>query len=110
MVDVETERFTVGVFQDVAWAQKGVDALKQAGFPLETLTILAKDGPEAAAFIEQALGGAAQRVELAGIGAAVGRGPWSPRRLGRATCRSWAWRAPCGASGFRRTTAAFSRR
>jgi hypothetical protein len=75
MVDVDTERFTVGVFQDLAWAQKGLEALKQAGFPVETLTILTKDGPEASAFIERELGGAAERVELAGIGAAVTRGP-----------------------------------
>jgi hypothetical protein len=75
MVDVDTERFTVGVFQDIAWAQKGVDALKEAGFPAETLTILMKDGPEAAAFIATALGGAAQRVELPGVGAAMTRGP-----------------------------------
>jgi hypothetical protein len=75
MVDVDTERFTVGVFQDIAWAQKGVDALKEAGFPVETLTILMKDGPEAAAFIDKALGGAAQRVELSGVGAALTRGP-----------------------------------
>ena len=32
MNDVETARFTVAVFQDVAWAQKGLSALKQAGF------------------------------------------------------------------------------
>jgi hypothetical protein len=75
MVDVDTERFTVGVFQDIAWAQKGVDALKQAGFPVETLTILMKDGPEAKAFIERVLGGPAERVDLSGIGAAFTRGP-----------------------------------
>ena len=75
MVDAETERFTVGVFQDTAWAQKGLDALKQAGFPAETLTIVMKDGPDAPAFIEHALGAAANRVDLAGIGAAMARGP-----------------------------------
>ena len=75
MVDVETERFTVGVFQDIAWAQKGIDALKQSGFPADTLTIVMKDGPDAAAFIERALGAPAQRVDLAGIGAAVAHGP-----------------------------------
>jgi hypothetical protein len=75
MVDVDTERFTVGVFQDIAWAQKGIDALKHAGFPVETLTILIKDGPEASAFIERTLGGQAQRIELSGIGAALTRGP-----------------------------------
>jgi len=75
MVEADTERFTVGVFQDIAWAQKGVDALKQAGFPVDTLTILMKDGPEASAFIERSLGAPAQRVDLAGIGAALARGP-----------------------------------
>ena len=42
MPDVETGRFTVGVFQDVAWAQKGIDALKSAGLPAEALSIMAK--------------------------------------------------------------------
>jgi len=75
MVESETERFTVGVFQDVAWARKGVDALKQAGFPVESLSLLMKDGPEASAFIEHVLGVPAERVDLAGIGAALARGP-----------------------------------
>ena len=53
MIEVETGRFTVGVFQDVAWASKGIDALKQAGLPPASLTILAKDTPEAAALVER---------------------------------------------------------
>jgi hypothetical protein len=75
MVDADTERFTVGVFQDLAWAQKGVNALKQAGFPVESLTILMKDSADAASFIERELGAAAVHVDLAGIGPAVTRGP-----------------------------------
>jgi hypothetical protein len=75
MVQVETGRFTVGVFQDVAWASKGIDALKQAGLPPESLTILAKDTPEAAALIEKALGVAAERFEVAAVGTVVARGP-----------------------------------
>jgi len=74
MVEADVERFTVGVFQDLAWAQKGVDALIRAGFPRESLTILCKDGADAAAFIERALGAPADRIDLAGIGAAVVRG------------------------------------
>src|SRR3954463_15863156 len=74
MVDADTETFTVGVFQDIAWAKKGVDALKQADFPVESLTILIKDGPEASTFIERELGGAPARVDLAGIGTTVSRG------------------------------------
>jgi hypothetical protein len=75
MVDSETETFTVGVFQDIAWAHKGVDALKQAGFPAESLTILMKETADGSVFIERELGASAMRIELAGIGATVARGP-----------------------------------
>ena len=74
MVDVDAGRFTVAVFQDVAWARKGLDALKRAGFPVESLTVLAKDGPDVALLIEQTLGSTADRIELRAIGPAVGRG------------------------------------
>jgi hypothetical protein len=75
MIEVETGRFTVGVFQDVAWAAKGIDALKQAGLPAASLTILAKDTPDAAALIEKALGAAGDRMEIAAVGTVVARGP-----------------------------------
>jgi len=74
MVEADTERFTVGVFQDAAWAQKGIDALKHAGIPAESISILMKDSPDAVAFIENALGAKAERVDLAGIGAALAHG------------------------------------
>jgi hypothetical protein len=74
MVEADVERFTVGVFQDLAWAQKGVDALIRGGFPVESLTILSKDSPDVAAYIEQTLGAPAERLDLAGIGAIVARG------------------------------------
>ena len=73
MVDVDAGRFTVGVFQDVIWARKGLNALKQAGFPPESLTIIAKDSAEAAALIEQTVG-AGERLDLALIGAVLARG------------------------------------
>ena len=112
MIDVDAGRFTVGVFQDVAWAQKGLDALAQAGFPREALTILAKDSPDAAALIERALGAAGERIEVAGVGAgrrarAAGGGAAGQRA---ATSPSSASRARCGASASRRTTAGSSRR
>jgi hypothetical protein len=75
MIEVDTGRFTVGVFQDVAWAEKGVAALKRAGLAPESLTILAKDSPEVAALIERTLGAAADRFEIGGVGAVLGRGP-----------------------------------
>lgn len=75
MIDVETARFTVGVFQDVAWARKGIDALKHAGLPAASLTVLAKESPDAGGLIEQALGAAGDRIEVAALGPVVARGP-----------------------------------
>jgi hypothetical protein len=75
MIEVEIGRFTVGVFQDLAWAAKGLDALKHAGFAPESLTILAKDSPEASAFIERTLGSPGERLDIAALGAIVVRGP-----------------------------------
>src|SRR5262245_19551126 len=75
MVDVDAGRFTVGVFQDVAWAQKGLDALARAGFAAESLTIVAKDSPEVAALIEKTCGTGGERIELPAVGTALMRGP-----------------------------------
>src|SRR5438128_6634787 len=74
MLDVATGLFTVAVFQDVAWATKGLDALKQAGFPPEALTILAKEGADASALVQRTFGAAGDRIELAAIGPVVARG------------------------------------
>jgi hypothetical protein len=74
MVDVDEKRFTVGVFQDVSWAKKGLEALRQAGFSADSLTILAKAGPEAESLIQNTLGAAGESFDLAGIGAVLGRG------------------------------------
>jgi hypothetical protein len=75
MVEVAAGVFTVGVFQDVAWATKGLDALRRAGFASESLTVMAKDGTDASALIERTLGSAGERIEVADIGPLVGRGP-----------------------------------
>jgi hypothetical protein len=75
MIELETGRFTVGVFQDVAWAERGLNALKRAGLPPESMTILAKESPEVAALIRGVLGAEAGRLELPTVGAALARGP-----------------------------------
>ena len=75
MIDVEAGRFTVGVFQDVAWAEKGLDALKRMGLPAEALTIVAKEGPEVAALIEKTFGLPGDRLDTAGTGGLLARGP-----------------------------------
>jgi hypothetical protein len=75
MLEVETGRFTVAVFQDTAWAAKGLDALKQAGFPNESLTVLVKESAEASALLEKTFGAPGDRLELAAVGTVLTRGP-----------------------------------
>jgi len=75
MIEVDTGLFTVAVFQDVAWAQKGLEALKGGGFPPESLTIQAYESAETSALIERTLGFAGERIDFAGIGAVIARGP-----------------------------------
>jgi hypothetical protein len=75
MIDVDTGRFTVAVFQDAQWAQKGLEALRQAGFGLESLTIIAKESADAAALFERIFGGSGARLDLAVVGPVLARGP-----------------------------------
>jgi hypothetical protein len=75
MIEVEAARFTVGVFQDVAWAEKGLDALNRAGFPPASLTIIAKEGADTSTLVERTFGSAGERLDVAGIGAILARGP-----------------------------------
>jgi hypothetical protein len=63
------------VFQDVAWAAKGLEALKRAGFPAESLTLMAKESAEASSLVERTLGSPGDTIEAADIGAIVARGP-----------------------------------
>jgi hypothetical protein len=71
---IDTGRFTVGVFQDLAWAERGVDALKKQGLATESLSILGKTSPELTAFIEHQLG-APQSLDVKDLGTTVARGP-----------------------------------
>jgi hypothetical protein len=75
MVDVDTGRFTVCVFQDVQWAQKGIDALKRAGLAAESISIIAKESPEVGALIEATQGGQGERIETKATGPLLARGP-----------------------------------
>jgi len=75
MVDVDAGRFTVGVFQDVAWARKGLDALKAAGIVAESLSIIAKESPEVGSLVDTTIGSPAERLTLDAIGPVVAKGP-----------------------------------
>src|ERR1700682_418526 len=75
MIDVDAARFTVGVFQDVAWAQKGLDALTRRGIPAEALSIVARESAEAGSLIERTRGAAGERLDVGGVGTVLARGP-----------------------------------
>jgi hypothetical protein len=75
MIEVEAGRFTVGVFQNVAWAQKGIEALIKAGIPTDAMTILAKESAETTALVERYLGTGAECLEVAALGPTVAKGP-----------------------------------
>jgi hypothetical protein len=72
---VETGCFTVGVFQDVEWTKRGLEALRAHAFEPGSMSLIAKETPEVAALVEQALGEAGQRMEVARLGPVTARGP-----------------------------------
>jgi len=74
MVDVDTGLFTVAVFQDASWATKGLEALRQAGFPPESVTILSKETPDAAALIDRTFGQGGDKLDVASVGTVIARG------------------------------------
>jgi len=74
VADVETGRFTIGVFKDVASAERGIDALKRQGFPAEALTVLAKESPDTSGLLQKVFGRTPEKMDLQGIGQAVGAG------------------------------------
>lgn len=74
MAQVEQALYTIGVFQDLAWADRGIEALKTQGFGTDVMTVLAKATPESAAFVERVSGGAPERLDLPVLGATVARG------------------------------------
>jgi hypothetical protein len=75
MTDVSTDRFTVGVFRDVAWAERGLDALGRHGFRPETLSVIARTTPEVDALIERFLGVAPRHAEVRQLGPTSLAGP-----------------------------------
>ncbi len=75
MPQAETGRFTVGVFKDVAAAEKGLEALARHGFPPDAVSIIAKDGPAAGELIQRMMGKAPAAVALPAVGEVLAAGP-----------------------------------
>jgi hypothetical protein len=75
MIDTSTGLFTVGVFQDVAWAEKGIRALQAQNFPSDALSFLARDSPDVAALAERTFASPVTTLEVRGLGIVRARGP-----------------------------------
>ena len=84
MNDVERQCFTVGVFQDVEWAQRGLDALGQKGFAPESLSLISKETPEAAELLRTTFGVEGSTMDIVRIGPVVAHGPLVGTLQGRA--------------------------
>jgi len=74
VAEVETGRFTIGVFRDIVSAERGIEALKRQGFPAEALTVLAKESPEATGLLQKVFGRTPETMDLLGVGSAVATG------------------------------------
>ncbi len=74
VAEVDTGRYTIGVFKDVASAERGIDALKRQGFPAEALTVLAQESPDTSGLLQKVFGRTPDKLDLPGIGSTVGGG------------------------------------
>lgn len=75
MTPSTTETFTIGVFKDIAWATRGLDALLNQGFPSESISIIARDSEDAAALATRLSGRAGEVLDLPALGQCVASGP-----------------------------------
>lgn len=75
MTEASSGLFTVGVFQDAVWAEKGLAALKAQNFSPDAISVIAKDSPDAANLIERALGTPAETMDVRGVGLVRALGP-----------------------------------
>jgi len=74
MAEPEPGQFTIGVFQDVPWTERGLDALKTQGFANQALSLIAGDTPDNRALVERRFGVAPIHLVLPRLGAVVATG------------------------------------
>jgi hypothetical protein len=71
----ETGTFTVGVFQNLEWAARGVEALKRHRFTPESLSVIAKEAPGVAELCEEGTGQKPDAREWPRLGSVCAAGP-----------------------------------
>jgi hypothetical protein len=75
MAELVTDRFTVAVFQDAEWADRGIAALLRHGFSPQALSLIARTSPAVEALVERVFGLEAPRLDVKHLGEAVAQGP-----------------------------------
>ena len=76
--------FTVGVFSDVEWAERGLEALANEGLSSESLSLISKETTETAALLQRTFGVEGGRLDIVRIGPVVAHGPLVGVLQGRA--------------------------
>ncbi len=84
MDNTERQCFTVGVFQDIEWAERGLEALASEGFMSESLSVIIQDTPESSALLRRLFGVEGGKLDIARIGPVVAHGPLVGALQGRA--------------------------
>ena len=84
MDNTERQCFTVGVFQDIKWAERGLEALASEGFNSESLSVIIQDTPESSALLRRLFGVEGGKLDIARIGPVVAHGPLVGALQGRA--------------------------
>lgn len=74
-MDLSTDKFTVGVFQDVPSAEKGIEALLRHNFHAEALSIIARESPETQALAERVFGKGPDVTDVKNLGNTIVFGP-----------------------------------
>lgn len=78
----QPETFTVAVFQDLAWARRGLEALTAEGFAPSSISILAKETDEVRSLCAEATGGDPRRLEVRSLGPVLAGGALVDRLQG----------------------------
>jgi hypothetical protein len=68
-------RFTIAVFQDAGWAERGVDALRNDGFGPESLSVMGLESTANSVLIHSVVGAQPGAIELTGLGSVIAAGP-----------------------------------
>jgi hypothetical protein len=93
--------YTIGVFQDVVSADRGIAALVADGFAPAEVSVLARASPEAENLVRTHLGTAAQSVSVPKLGPLVSAGALAATlQGGDALLESSGLAKSCGRAGF----------